>query len=286
MPDQIQVIEGGAGGPAPDPRTDVAHPARMYDYFLGGKDNFEVDREAADLAMSVVPDARRVALTNREFLVRAVQLMALHKIDQFADLGTGFPTSPNVHEVARARHPHARVVYVDNDPVVVTHSCALRKAKGVVAIDGDIRQPDTILSNPELVETIDLTRPVGMLFVAVLHFIPDLSRAAAIVTSFLSRMAPGSMLAISHITSDNMPEAAMHTIQAAYADATAPVVFRSKAEIRALFAGLPLKSPGLVEVSRWRPELSTTRVKSTLRFLGGVAQVPEQWAALAPSAVA
>ena len=273
MPDWTQVGENEPT-PAEKVGTEVPHPARMYDYYLGGKDNFEADRIAAGKAMSVVPDAYKVARTNREFLVRVVRTMTESGIDQFIDLGTGFPTSPNVHEVAHERQRSARVVYVDNDPVVVAHNRALRQGPGVLAIDGDVRDPQTILSNPALTEMIDFTRPVGVLFIAVLHFVPDEFRPSEIVTNFRWRMASGSMLAVSHITSDDMPAEAMRTIQDAYADATAPAVFRSGAEIEALFGGFPLLSPGVVEVSKWRPHDLTTRVKSTLRFLGGVAQVP------------
>jgi len=245
----------------------------MYDYYLGGKDNFEADRIAADKAMSVVPDAQKVARTNREFLVRVVRTMADSGIDQFIDLGTGFPTSPNVHEVAHERLPSARIVYVDNDPVVVAHNRALREGPlGVLAIDGDVRDPQAILTNPVLTDSIDFARPVGVLFIAVLHFLPG--DPTDIVTAFRSRMASGSMLAISHITSDDMPEAALRTIEDVYANATAPAVFRSGAEIEALFGGSPLLPPGVVEVSRWQPHDLTIRVKSTLRFLGGVARVP------------
>lgn len=254
--------------------TRVAHPARMYDYYLGGKDNFEADRIAAEKAMSVIPDAQKVVRTNREFLVRVVRTMADSGIDQYIDLGTGYPTSPNVHEVAKERQPNARVVYVDNDPVVVTHNRALRQGRGVVAIDGDIRDPQQILANHALTDTIDFTRPVGVLLIAVLHFVPDEFDPIEIVTHFRWRMRSGSMLAISHGTGDHVPQAAIRTVQDAYANATAPFVFRTAAEIAALFGGYPLLSPGLVEVSNWRPHDLTTRANSMARILGAVAQTP------------
>lgn len=273
MPDREQPREdeptpAGRAGPQ------VPHPARIYDYVLGGKDNFEVDRIAAEKAMSVVPDARKVARTNREFLVRVVRAMADSGIDQFIDLGAGFPTSPNVHELARERRPGARIVYVDNDPVVVGHNRALREGPGVLAIDGDIRDPRKILSDPALTDAIDFTRPVGVLFIAVLHFVTGDFDPAGIVAAFGRQAHSGSMLAVSHLTSDGVPEATMRTIEDAYATATAPSVYRSRAEIEALFGGYPLVAPGLVEVSRWRPHDRTTRVESTVRVLGGVAQVP------------
>jgi hypothetical protein len=245
----------------------------MYDYYLGGKNNFEADRIAAEMAMSVVPDAQPVARANREFLVRVVRMMADNGIGQFIDLGTGFPTSPNVHEVAQGRNPGARVVYVDNDPVVVSHNRALREGPGVVAIDGDIRDPHKILSDPALNETIDFGQPVGVLFLAVLHFVPNDLGPGEIVASFQRLMPAGSMLAISHATRTGMPEGVLRTIEEAYKNATAQAVLRTEGEIEALFGGYPLVAPGLVEVSKWRPELRTTRVDTTLRILGGVAEV-------------
>ncbi len=257
-----------------DVGTDKPHPARMYDYYLGGKDNFEADRIAAEKVMGVVTDAQKLAKANREFLVRAVRAMAARGIDQFIDLGTGFPTSPNVHEVSRETHPDARVVYVDNDPVVVSHNRALRSGAGVVSIYGDIRDPDPILRHPEVTRTIDFTRAMGVVFVAVLHFVTDDQRPQDIIGAFRSRMAPGSMLAISHLTSDGTPEPVMRTVQQVYTEATEPIVFRTASEIEALFGDMPLLEPGVVEVQQWRPELRATRVESTLRWLCGVAELP------------
>ncbi len=273
MPERARLDDGGFS-PAADVGTDKPHPARMYDYYLGGKDNFEADRIAAEKVMSVVTDAQKLAQANREFLVRAVRMMAACGIDQFIDLGTGFPTSPNVHEVSREKHPDVRVVYVDNDPVVVSHNRALRSGPGVVSIFGDIRDPDSILSDPELTRAIDFTRPVGVVFVAVLHFVTDDDRPQDIIGAFRSRMAPGSMLAISHLTSDGTSEPVVRTLRQVYAGATAPIVFRTGSEIEALFGGMPLVEPGVVEIQQWRPELRATRVTSTLRWLGGVAHLP------------
>ena len=273
MPEWAQRDDDGSS-PAADVGTDMPHPARMYDYYLGGKDNFEADRVAAEKVMAVVTDAQKLARTNREFLVRAVRAMAGRGIDQFIDLGTGFPTSPNVHEISRETHPDARVVYVDNDPVVVSHNRALRHGPGVVSIYGDIRDPDGILSHPELSGAVDFTRPVGVVFVAVLHFVTDEQRPQDIIGAFRSRMTPGSMLALSHLTSNGTLEAVMRTVQEVYAGATAPIVFRTASEIEALFGGMALIEPGLVEVQRWRPELRATRVASTMRWLGGVALLP------------
>jgi hypothetical protein len=243
----------------------------MYDYYLGGKDNFEVDRIAAQKAMSVVPDARNLARTNREFMVRAVQAMAATGIDQFIDLGSGFPTSPNVHEAA----PGARVVYVDNDPVVVSHNQALRAGSELLSIFGDVRTPEAILGDSALTELIDFTRPVGVLLIAVLHFVTDADGPHDILRVIRERLVPGSMMAISHLTSDGTPLEVIRTQQQVYANATAPIVFRTAGEIESLFGGTRLLEPGVVALTQWRPGLRATHAASTLKWLCGVADVPE-----------
>jgi hypothetical protein len=244
----------------------------MYDYYLGGKDNFPADREAADQALSVVPSGREIARANLQFLVRAVTFMARSGIGQFIDVGTGLPTMPNVHEVARSIHSNARVLYVDNDPMVCSHARALLATNdGVAAIQGDIRMPQTILNDPVTRTLIDFTQPVGVLFVAVLHFLTDDDQPWEQVAAFRCRMASRSMLAISHITSDGTPPEVQSTIQDVYADASAPAVFRASHDIESFFCGLDLVEPGLVEVGAWR---SLRRSRPTpLRLLGGVARV-------------
>ncbi len=259
------------GVAAPSFDVSVPSPARMYDYFLGGKDNFAADREAAERALSVVPFGREVARANRQFLVRAVEFMARNGIDQFIDLGTGIPTRPNVHEVARAIHPDARVLYVDNDPMVYAHAQALlATTPGVAAIHGDIRCPQALLNYPGTSDLIDFTRPVGVLFVAVLHFLTDDDQPRESVAAFRWRMASGSMVAVSHITSDGTPPGVQAAIQDAYASASSSAVFRSKQEIKAFFGGLDLVEPGLVEVGAWRSLCAAS--PAPLRFLGGVAR--------------
>jgi hypothetical protein len=245
----------------------------MYDYYLGGKNHFPSDREAAEQAMAVVPHAQAVAWANRHFLVRAVRTMAQAGIKQFIDLGTGYPTSPNVHEIARDTSPYARVVYVDNDPVVSRHNMAfLSHDPNINALDGDIRDPDAILTHPDVTGLIDFRRPVGVLFVAVLHFVTDAEGPREIVAAFCDRLSPRSAVALSHITSDGTPAEVRSAIEDAYTDAAAPSVFRTETEIAALFGGWPLLEPGLVDVCKWRPEPNTSQVTSTLRFVGGVAQ--------------
>jgi O-methyltransferase involved in polyketide biosynthesis len=259
-----------AGEPYPGGvAANIPHPARMYDYYLGGKDNFEVDRVAAEKAMSVVPDARNLAMTNREFMVRAVRTMTARGIDQFIDLGSGFPTSPNVHEAA----PGARVIYVDNDPVVVSHNQALRTDPELASVYGDVRFPQAILDDPALNEKIDFSKPVGVLLIAVLHFVTDADGPHDILRVIRERTAPGSMMAISHLTSDGTPEAVIRTQQEVYANATAPIVFRTASEIESLFRDTQLLEPGVVALTQWRPELRSTHAATTLRWLCGVADL-------------
>jgi hypothetical protein len=252
-----------------DPK--VPSPARIYDYYLGGKDNFAVDRAAAEKALSVVPQGREVAHSNRRFLIRAVRYMASHGVAQFIDLGAGFPTPPSMHQTAAANLTvRPRVVYVDNDPMVTSHNQALLAESPMAAITvirGDIRCPGQIFARPELWNAIDFTQPVGVLFVAVLHFIPTEDDPHDSVRAFCAQMAPGSFLTASHITSDGTAPAVMATIRDAYRTASAPAVFRSRAEIESFFTGLEVVHPGVVEVSAWR---ANNALPSALRFLGGV----------------
>lgn len=231
-----------------------------------------VDRQAAELALSVVPFGREVARANRQFMVRAVQFMARGGIDQFIDLGTGLPTKPNVHEVAREILPDARVLYVDNGPMVCAHARALLATNdGVAAIRGDIRASQAILDDPVTRALIDFTRPVAVLFVAVLHFLTDEDRPWEQVAAFRWRMTSGSMLAVSHITADDTPLDVQATIHAVYAEASAPAVFRTRREIETFFGGLDIVEPGLVELGAWRSLGSSP--PAPLRFLGGVARL-------------
>lgn len=226
--------------------------ARMYDYFLGGKDNFAVDREAAEAVTRAVPAVRLMAMANRQFLVNAVRAMSEAGIRQFIDLGTGIPTTPNVHEVAREYHPDAKVVYVDNDPMVLVHNRALlARHKGVVCITQDLRQPAAVLGDPTVVEEIDLAEPIGLLCVAVLHFVaPDL--APEIMAQYRKAMVPGSYLAISAASYEGMPLHTVRELEAIYGSTNHPLVFRSTSQIEQLFEGFDLIEPGLALVTRWR----------------------------------
>ncbi|TVY99680.1 SAM-dependent methyltransferase [Trebonia kvetii] len=251
------------------PDFGVPSPARMYDYYLGGKDHFPADREAAERVIAAYPQARTLALANRRFLERAVKFLAGKGIRQFIDLGTGLPTSPNVHEVAQGIQQDARVVYVDNDPVVTVHGRALcGQDDGVTVIDGDIRQPEAVFTNSQLTDRIDLSQPVALLCVAVLHFITEDEQPRKIVAALQRQMVPGSYLVISHVATDGADKTIIDEITDAYLGATSPVVPRAGSAIRDLFNELDLAAPGLTDVARWR---CTTPAKTgQIRVLGGV----------------
>ncbi|HEY6794688.1 MAG TPA: SAM-dependent methyltransferase [Kineosporiaceae bacterium] len=235
------------------PTVDITRPsaARIYDYCLGGKDNFEVDRDAAECALQVLPDGRDLALANRRFLRSAVAAMARSGIRQFLDLGTGIPTSPNVHETARTVHADARVVYVDNDPIVLAHGRAmLDGTDGVTAVMRDLREPAGVLNDPRVRQTISLDEPVGLLLVAVLHFV-DVSLGAQVVRHYVDRLVPGSQVAISVGTSDGMPRETIRHLEGIYQATSTPVTFRTFAQTEELVDGLALLEPGIVDVARW-----------------------------------
>jgi hypothetical protein len=244
--------------------------ARVYDYLLGGKDNFAVDRQAAERVLTVAPDQRRLARANRAFLIRAVRQLAETGIRQFIDLGTGLPTSPSVHEVARAADPSARVVYVDNDPIVKVHNDAmLATDDNIASLLADLRDPDGILGHPQLRRLIDFTEPVGVLFVAVLHVVADAHDPAGIVATFRRHMATGSQLALSQFSADSDPEA-MAELRAVAAGTPVETYFRPREEIKSFFGDLELLPPGLVDVQAWRPD--STPQPTRLKIVGGVAR--------------
>jgi hypothetical protein len=231
----------------------VASPARIYDYFLNGKDNFAVDRQVGDEVIARIPEAKPALQANRRFLQRAVRFMAEQGIDQFIDLGTGIPTAGPVHEIAQRIHPDAHVVYVDNDPIVMAHNRALLRADNVISIMHDIREPDQILGDPRLLKLIDFSRPVGVLFVAVLHFITEAEDPYAIVRRFREQLAPGSYLAVSHDSSEQRDPEVVAAVEEIY-EATAPIIFRGHAKIARFFEGFELVEPGLVHPPEWRPD--------------------------------
>jgi SAM-dependent methyltransferase len=233
-------------------RTDIPHPARVYDYLLGGKDNFAVDREAAEMSLAISPEILHSARANRKFLVRAVRFLRDSGIRQFLDVGTGLPTSPNTYEVAQSGHPDARVVYVDNDPVVFLHAESLMADnETTTVVRADLRDVDEVLASAG--KLLDFALPVGLLFVACLHNIPDHDDPAGIVARYLTALAPGSYLVISHVTDELAPER-MHAITAEYARRGTVFTGRSKEAIQRLFNRTELVDPGVVLSSYWRPD--------------------------------
>jgi hypothetical protein len=248
-------------------------PARVYDYYLGGKDHYLADQQAGERVLEAFPEARRLARENRGFLLRAVRYCAEAGIGQFIDIGTGIPTSPNVADIACAFNPHARVIGVDNDPMVLSHQRARAHASpgGYTVIDGDIRRPWAILANPELGRVIDLSRPVAVLCAAVLHFVTDRDDPAAIIGAFTDSMAAGSFLALSAATSTDTDTDMIAKIHDVYADVTAPVIFRPAYTIASWFEGLEMVPPGLVSVAHWPTDSGHD---TDVRILGGLARKP------------
>jgi S-adenosyl methyltransferase len=247
----------------PEIDTSVAHGARTYDYWLGGKDNYAADRALGDLIRERIPTISAMALANRAFLTRAVRYLAREAgIRQFLDIGTGIPTAPNVHQIAQAVDPAARVVYVDNDPIVLAHARALMAStpEGRTAfLLGDFTDPDAILASPQLRATLDLGEPVGLLLVAMLmYFDPAEGHDPyPVVDALLDALPAGSHVAISHPTGDFAPDT-MAAAQAVIRQAGITFVPRSHTEVTRFFAGLGLVDPGVVPVLAWRPDAQDT----------------------------
>ncbi|GIH15098.1 SAM-dependent methyltransferase [Rugosimonospora africana] len=229
--------------------------ARMYDYLLGGASNFAVDREAARQAAAVFPHFRIAVRVNREFLGRAVTYLVRQGIDQFLDLGSGIPTVGNVHEVARRHNPTARVAYVDNEPVAVTHARTLLRDDAYSAVaDVDIRDPARVLASPQVAELLDFSRPVAVLAVAILHFLPDDQDPSGMLAAYRDACPAGSYLALSHGAQVTLTDQQIADFQAAYARTPTPAVFRTETEIAGFFAGYEPVDPGVTLLPRWHPE--------------------------------
>jgi hypothetical protein len=259
--------------------TSVPNVARIYDYWLGGKDNFAADREAAEQSAKAVPALPWLSVENRKFLGRAVRFCARAGITQFLDIGSGLPTMENVHQVAEQAAKEPRVVYVDNDPVVVSHARALLRAPHTAAARGDLTRPGEILAAPEVRRLIDFGQPVAILVVATLHFIPDEAGPAAAMARLRDAMAPGSYLVISHVevSADHgvgtqpRSQAARDLGEAQKGTPWGPA--RNRDEIAAFFGDLTLVEPGLVDVWDWRPDTDVTVISSdVLTVLGAVAR--------------
>lgn len=243
--------------------------ARVYDYYLGGSNNFAVDRKMGDEAIAMWPDLPMIMRENRAFLRRAVQYCLSQGIRQFLDLGSGIPTAGNVHEIAQQAEAGTRVVYVDNDPVAVAHSRrVLQHNPATTVVEADLRAPAEVLSAAEVASMLDLTQPVAVMMVAVLHFVVDSDAPPAIVREYRDAVAPGSLLAISHATHEGQPgQAAPH--QELYRQRTAtPMTMRSRNEVQSLFDGFDLVDPGVVYLPQWRPDAHEAVDEHPERFSG------------------
>ncbi|MDH6118556.1 O-methyltransferase involved in polyketide biosynthesis [Kitasatospora sp. GAS204A] len=243
--------------PAVDLQTDRAHPARVYDYMLGGKTNFAVDREAGDRIIAEWPNSRAAACAARAVMHRMTRRLAeVHGIRQFLDVGTGIPTAPNLHEIAQRVAPAARVVYVDNDPIVLAHARALLTStpEGRTAyIDCDLRDPEKLLVEPALLDTLDLSQPVALTLINIVHFLSD-EAVLPLVAHLLDVLPVGSFLALTAGTADSAPEQA-EIASRRYREAGIENHLRPRAGIERFFAGLELDDPGVVLINRWHPEL-------------------------------
>jgi SAM-dependent methyltransferase len=239
--------------------TTTPNVARIYDYLLGGKDNFAADRAAAQQLMAATPDIAGIVRDNRAFIGRVVRYLVNQAgVRQFLDLGAGLPTQLNVHEMAQRIEPEARVVYVDNDPVVWMHGQALlARGAGVAMVGADLRQPADIWQHPEVLRLLDFTQPVAVICASVLHFVPDEDEPHRIVAEYRDHLAPGSYLAISHgatATAEEDPTGVVDSFTSVYRQASAQLHVRSLAEIRRLFDGFDLVDPGVVWMTEWRPD--------------------------------
>lgn len=222
----------------------VPSPARVYDYVLGGTNNYQADRDAAENIRAQIPEMKDGAWANRGFHQRAARWIAECGIGQFIDLGAGLPTVGNTHEVVQKINPHARVVYADNDPVVYAHATELlADSHTATLIQADLRDPDSILGNRELRELTDFAQPAGLLLTAVMNFVPDSSDPWGLVRRYMDALAPGSYLALSHWTDDKVPPRAAQRVREVYSRGTQPIYFRSKASIERFFDGLEIVPP-------------------------------------------
>jgi len=272
------------GGERVPPGIDPARPniARVYDAFLGGKDNFAADRKIVELALQVAPDARAGATANRAFLRRAVRyLVAEAGIRQLLDIGSGLPTQGNVHEVAHAVDPRVRVVYVDNDPVVLTHARALLTDDGYTkVVTADIRGPEEILAKPVVRQLIDFSQPVGLLLMSILHHIADYEDPAGIAARLREALPSGSYVAISsfRMPGEDHPADAAKTaaIEKLFNEKLGTGRWRTHQEVLAYFGDWELLEPGLVPLPEWRPDLPGSQHRNSTHhgYVGGVARKP------------
>ncbi|MEU3038852.1 SAM-dependent methyltransferase [Streptomyces griseoaurantiacus] len=263
---------GADGAPSYTIDTSKPHPARMYDYFLGGKDNYEVDQEAAEQFMKAAPEVRDGVRANRYFMHRAVRhVVAEGGVRQILDIGTGLPTEPNVHQIARAVAPETRVAYVDNDPIVSAHSRALMDQDDTSVVLADLRDPRGVLDHPEVRRVIDFDRPVAVLLVAIVHFLSEAQDPDGIVATLRDALPTGSYLVLSHATGD-LHEDHREDAAAIYRRATASMNLRPHSRILDFFGDFTLVEPGLVTVPDWRPDKPAKDGAPPIGIYGGVAR--------------
>ncbi|MDO3704562.1 SAM-dependent methyltransferase [Micromonospora sp. C28SCA-DRY-2] len=256
---------------------DIERPsvARMYDYYLGGSHNFAVDRAAAQAMVAAVPEAPLMAQANRAFLRRAVQFLTESGVRQFLDIGSGIPTVGNVHEIAQRIAPESRVVYVDVDPVAVAHSREILDGNDRTAVvQEDLRHPERILAHPDVRGLLDLSEPVAVLIVAVLHFVSDDDRPAELLRTLRSALAPGSWLVLSQASADGREGDERAEAERVYRNTDNPLWIRSRAELTALFDGFQLVEPGVVWVPQWLPDSAESAEDAErAAFIGGVGRL-------------
>jgi SAM-dependent methyltransferase len=277
MPEPGAIDDTGTQQVPPEINTNVPQSARVYDYWLGGKDHFPADRALGDAIAEALPTIRTQVRAQRAFLGRAVRYLARDAgIRQFLDIGTGIPTAGNVHDVAQQTAPESRVLYVDNDPIVLAHARALMAGtpEGSVAfIQADLREPEAILGDPAVAATLDLAQPVGLALVGVMHHLRDSDDPRRVVATLVGALAPGSYLVLSQSTPDFDPEA-MRNLAAASEQGGIPNVPRSLADTEPFFAGLELVEPGLVPMAAWRPDPGAEQDPRSVYAYGGVARKP------------
>ncbi|MEV7084765.1 SAM-dependent methyltransferase [Streptomyces sp. NPDC093085] len=255
---------------AEDIDTSRAHPARIYDYLLGGKDNYDIDRQAGERLALAAPEVRIGLKANRAFLRRAVRHVVDSGVRQILDIGTGLPTSPNVHEVAQEAAPDVRVAYVDNDPIVRAHADALLSDSATTSIVlGDLRDPSAVLDHPDIRRVIDFDRPVALFLVAVVHFLTDEEKPEEVVAALRDALAPGSFLVLSHVTNDFQDR---RDAVAVYDNASATLNLRPRAQIEGFFGDFGLIEPGLVQVPFWRPDGPPPPHSEEIGIYAGVAR--------------
>ncbi|CAM5355678.1 SAM-dependent methyltransferase OS=Streptomyces tendae OX=1932 GN=GUR47_01965 PE=4 SV=1 [Streptomyces tendae] len=250
--------------------TSRPHSARIYDYLLGGKDNYRVDQQAGDELLAVAPEERAAARANRAFLERAVRHVVGAGARQILDIGSGLPHSPNVHEIALETAADVRVAYVDNDPIVTAHADALLRSSDAIGVAlADLRDPRAVVEHPGVRDVIDFGRPLALLLVSVVHFLTHANEPARVVAALRDALPAGSYLVLSHATGDF---ADCSGAQAVYDRAATPLNPRSRAEIEAYFDGFQLTGPGLVQASSWRPDSPPAATSAGIGIYGGVAR--------------